>query len=171
MSRPQHATDVGSELIAALIRGYRADKQLAERALAQLEEADWHVALDSESNPVSVLVRHIAGNLRSRWTDFLTTDGEKPTRDRDHEFERVELSVDEMMAEWEAGYQALFDTLESLTPEDLTRTVTIRGEPHGVIQAMLRNYAHTAQHVGQIVMLAKHLAGDRWQTLSIPRQR
>lgn len=171
MSEPQHATAVGPELISALTRGYRADKQLAERALAQLEEADWHVALDSESNPVSVLVRHIAGNLRSRWTDFLTSDGEKPTRDRDHEFERVELSVDEMMAEWEAGYQALFDTLESLTPEDLTRTVTIRGEPHGVIQAMLRNYAHTAQHVGQIVMLAKHLAGDRWQTLSIPRQR
>ena len=153
----------------------RRDQSIAaathDVALAQLDEAEWHVPLDEESNPVSVIVRHVAGNLRSRFTDFLTTDGEKPDRDRDGEFELTQLPVPSLLAEWQEGFRILLDTLGALTPADLNRTVYIRGEPHTALSALTRNYAHTSHHVGQIVLLAKHLRGERWRTLSIPRTR
>lgn len=146
----------------------RRERTLAERALAQLEVADWHVRLDPESNSVAVLVQHLAGNLRSRWTDFLSTDGDKLERDRDGEFAITNATPAALLGVWEDGWDTLSATLDALTPADLMRTVTIRGEPHSVVQAIVRGLGHTAQHVGQIVLLAKHLRGESWQTLSIP---
>lgn len=157
--------------IQELGHGYRADKNLADKALDQLDQHEWHVKLDDESNSVAVLVRHVTGNLRSRWSDFLTTDGEKPDRNRDAEFEAASQSVEQMQEEWDQAFALVERTLAALTPADLQRTITIRGEPQAVIRALLRNYSHTAQHVGQIVMLAKHIRGERWRTLSIPRAR
>ncbi len=163
-------TDVGATLIAEIERGYRAQKSQAERALAQLEPADWHRVIDEGSNSVAVIVRHLAGNLRSRWRDFLTSDGEKADRRRDDEFEADDHDVGSMLAEWEAGFAEVFSALASLKPADLSRTITIRGQELGVIAAMLRNYEHTGHHVGQIVMLAKHWRGPEWQTISIPKK-
>lgn len=161
----------GGLLIQELRNGYMTDKRLAEGALEQLDEGEWHEVLDAESNSVAVIVRHVAGNLRSRFRDFLTSDGEKPDRNRDGEFEPSGLSPKEIMAEWQEGFDTLFGAIDALGPGDLARTITIRGQPHTVLKALLRNYSHTAQHVGQIVMLAKHLRGERWLTLSIPRSR
>ena len=146
----------------------RRERTVAERALVQLEAADWHARLDPESNTVAVLVQHLAGNLRSRWTDFLTTDGDKPGRDRDGEFAITDAAPEALMAAWDEAWETLLATLEALTPADLMRTVTIRGEPHSVVQAIVRALGHTAQHVGQVLLLAKHLRGEAWQTLSIP---
>lgn len=148
----------------------RTLKDQADRALAQVRDEDLAVALDSESNSLAALILHLGGNFRSRWTDFLTTDGEKPDRDRDSEFEPdASLSRADLLARWEDGWSRFFATLASLSEEDLTRTVTIRAEPHTVLQAISRSLVHAATHVGQIVFLAKHLAGPRWQTLSVPR--
>ena len=126
--------------------------------------------MDAESNSLALIVKHIASNLRSRWTDFFTADGEKPDRQRDREFE---LEPDDtraaLMARWEAAWSCLLETLDRMTPEDLSRTVVIRAEPHTVTRAALRSLAHTAHHVGQIVLLAKHVSSDRWRSLSIPR--
>jgi len=158
-------------VIEELMLSYKANKQLADRALDQLDENEWHTALDPESNPVAVIVRHVTGNLRSRWTDLLTSDGEKPSRDRDGEFEESDQSVAEMRAAWDAAFELVDSTLATLKPDDLTRTITIRGEPLSVLNATVRNLTHTAQHVGQIVLLAKHLRGEKWRTLSIPRTR
>jgi hypothetical protein len=148
---------------------FRTLKDLADRALAQARDEDLKVVLDPESNSLSAIVLHMGGNLRSRWTDFLTTDGEKPDRDRDSEFEPGGISRQNLLARWEDGWGRLFATLASLTDEDLTKTVTIRAEPHSVIQAIERSLAHAAYHVGQIVFLAKHLASGNWTTLSVPR--
>ena len=149
---------------------FRAYKRLADRALAQVRDEDLFVTLDPESNSLAVLIQHMAGNLISRWTDFLTTDGEKPDRNRDTEFERYEADTrDALMARWESGWGLLFAALEPLTDDDLQKTVSIRGEAHTVLQAINRQLTHYASHVGQIVFLAKHLAGPRWKTLSIPR--
>jgi hypothetical protein len=151
-------------------RQFRGHKRMGEAAVAQLEEKDFLVALDPQSNSVAMLVKHIAGNARSRFTDFLTSDGEKPDRFRDQEFEVSDNTTrDEVMRWWEQGWTHVFSTLDSLQPEDVQRTVTIRGEPHCVMQALNRALAHYAQHIGQIVFLAKHLRSDHWQTLSIPR--
>lgn len=148
----------------------RSLKDLADRSLTQVRDEDLLVTLDPESNSLAALLLHLGGNLRSRWTDFLTTDGEKPDRDRDSEFEpSASLSREDLLARWEGGWGRLFATLSTLTEEDLTRTVTIRAEPHSVIQAIERTLGHAAYHVGQIVFLAKHLAGGGWQTLSVPR--
>lgn len=147
----------------------RSVKSLADRALAQVRDEDLTAALDPESNSLAALILHLGGNLRSRWTDFLTTDGEKPDRDRDSEFEPGTLSRKDLLARWEDGWGRLFATLASLTEEDLTRTVTIRAEPHSVVQAIERTMSHASYHVGQIVFLAKHLAGGGWTTLSVPR--
>ncbi len=145
-------------------------KGLADRALAQVRDEDLFVALDPESNSLAVLIQHMAGNLISRWTDFLTTDGEKPDRDRDSEFETKDGTTREaLLARWEEGWRRLFEALAGLTEEDLTRTVTIRAEPHTVIRAIDRQLAHQVYHTGQIVFLAKHLASDHWQNLSVPR--
>jgi hypothetical protein len=148
---------------------FRTYKQMAESAMAQVSEADLFRQLDDESNSVAIIAKHISGNLRSRWTDFLTSDGEKPDRHRDSEFEEPTLRREEMMASWEAGWSALLSALDSLSGEDLDRTVYIRGQAHSVLKAMQRSLAHTASHVGQIVFMSKHLCGPRWKTLSIPR--
>jgi len=148
----------------------RKQQRDAERAMAQVDDEAFFRLLDPEANSLALLVKHVAGNQRSRWTDFLTSDGEKPDRHRDTEFERAEGdSRASLMTRWNEGWELLFAALESLTAEDLLREVTIRGERHTVLQAIHRQLAHYAQHVGQIVLLAKHFAGDRWQTLSIPR--
>ena len=148
---------------------FRRMKRQAEKALAQVSDQDFFRALDPESNSLAVIVKHLAGNLRSRWTDFLTSDGEKPDRNRDTEFELGPADTREaLMARWEAGWKLLADAL-ALSPQDAERTVLIRGEPHIVVQAVNRQLTHYAAHVGQIVFLAKHLSGPRWQTLSVPR--
>ncbi|HXN97983.1 MAG TPA: DUF1572 domain-containing protein [Candidatus Acidoferrales bacterium] len=154
---------------AAIFRQY---KRLGDRAMAQCPDEGLFVMLDAESNSIAIIVKHMAGNMRSRWRDFLTTDGEKPDRNRDTEFEAPPKTRAELMAMWEGGWKYLFDALEALTDTDLTRTVTIRSEPHSVMQAINRQVAHYAQHVGQIVFLAKHFAakgGKKWETLSVPR--
>ena len=149
---------------------FRKQQELAERALAQIDDAAFFRTLDAESNSVAILVKHIGGNLRSRWTDFLATDGEKPDRDRDSEFVVPgETSRAEVMATWDAGWSTLFDALSSLQPADLTATVSIRSEHMPAIAAMHRAVSHIGQHVGQIVMLAKHYRSSSWNTLSIPR--
>jgi hypothetical protein len=143
----------------------------AEQALAQVTDDQLHAALDPESNSLTILVRHMAGNLRSRFTDFLTTDGEKPDRDRDGEFELDRpLTRAELMADWASGWAVLFATLSSLEPEDVLREVSIRGERMSVLQALNRALTHQASHAGQIVFLGKHLAGPAWRTLSLPRR-
>lgn len=154
---------------------FRRLKSKADRALDQLDESEW-IATFQESdgedrgNPVAVIVKHLAGNLRSRWTDFLTTDGEKPDRDRDREFELYsDDTVAKLRERWNAGWDILFDTLDRLEPTDLERTVTIRGEPHRVSEAIFRQLTHYAYHVGQIVLIARFLRGDRWTSLSVPR--
>lgn len=158
------------EFLDEAARGFRRFKKLADRALSQVSDDDFFATLDAESNSLAVIVKHLAGNLRSRWTDFLTTDGEKPDRRRDSEFLiEPEDTRASLLDRWEAGFQVLSASLESLGPDDLERTVAIRGEPHTVIQAMNRQLTHFAYHVGQIVLLAKHFAGPRWETLSIPR--
>ncbi len=140
--------------------------------MAQLEDKDFFVAIDPEANSVAVLVKHIAGNARSRFTDFLTTDGEKADRFRDQEFEiSGKTTREEVMRWWEEGWTRVFSTLDSLKAEDISRTVTIRQEPHTVVQALNRALAHYAQHIGQIVFLAKHLRSSQWKTLSIARGR
>ena len=146
-------------------------KQLGERAMEQASDEQLYVTLDGEMNSIAVIVKHMAGNMRSRWTDFLTTDGEKPDRNRDFEFVEPPATRAALLQTWEEGWALVFHALEPLSDADLSRTVTIRGEAHSVMQAIHRQVTHYAYHVGQIVMLAKHLAHDRWQTLSLPRKR
>jgi uncharacterized damage-inducible protein DinB len=163
-------TDLSSSYLEEIKRQFRGHQRMGERALAQLEEKDFFVTLDPESNSVATLVKHIAGNARSRFTDFLTSDGEKPDRFRDQEFEVSEKTTrEEVMRWWEQAWSYVFSALDSLKPDDVLRTVTIRQEPHTVMQALNRSLAHYAQHIGQIVFLAKHLRSAQWQTLSIPR--
>lgn len=161
----------GGRFLTEIRAGFVRQKVLAEQAFAQLEFADWHATLDQESNSVAVLVRHLAGNLTSRFTDFLTSDGEKPDRNRDGEFEATNLPPADLMAAWDAGWSVLFTALAELTEADLLKIVTIRGEEHTVMKALLRSYDHSGHHVGQIVMLAKHQRGTSWQTLSTPKRR
>jgi uncharacterized damage-inducible protein DinB len=158
------------DYLANALAEFRKYKTFADKALAQVSDEDWFRRLDSESNSLALVVKHLAGNMRSRWTDFLTADGEKPDRNRDSEFEEEDADTKEaLLARWEAGWRLLFAALDPLTEDDLQKTVTIRGEPHSVLQAITRQLTHYASHVGQVVFLAKHLVGARWQTLSIPR--
>jgi hypothetical protein len=151
-------------------RQFRGHKRMGENAMAQLRDEDFFATLDPESNSIAILVKHLAGNMHSRFTDFLTSDGEKPDRFRDREFEVTKATARaEVMKWWEEGWARVFSAIASLTPEDVMRTVTIRGEPHTVLQAINRQIAHYAQHIGQIVFLAKHLRSGDWKTLSIPR--
>ena len=146
-------------------------KAQADKAIAQVDDAQFFALLDPDANSVALIVKHVAGNMRSRWTDFLTSDGEKPDRHRDSEFEREAADTrDAILARWEAGWEVLFNTLMSLGPGDLGKTVTIRNEPHTVVQAINRQVSHYSAHVGQIVLLAKHFAGPNWKTLSIPKK-
>jgi len=144
----------------------------AERAAEQVDDAAFFAPLGADENSIALIMKHMSGNLRSRFTDFLTSDGEKPDRNRDGEFEQGSGdSRKAILARWDEGWQILFDTLDALGPADLGKTVTIRGEPHTVVQALSRQLVHQSQHAGQIVLLAKHAAGAQWKTLSIPRGR
>jgi len=139
--------------------------------MQQTPDEGLFATLDAESNSIAIIVKHLSGNMRSRWTDFLTTDGEKPNRNRDSEFVDPPVTRAGLLADWEDGWDRVFGALETLTDADLGRKVTIRGEAHSVMQAVNRQLAHYPHHVGQIVLLAKHFACDRWQSLSVPRNR
>ena len=148
---------------------FRYYKNLVERAMAQVTDEQLVTVLDSGTNSISQIVKHMAGNMRSRWTDFLTADGEKPDRNRDSEFVDPPSTRQELLALWEQGWQYLFQALEPLSEQDMQRKVTIRGEAHSVMQAINRQVAHYSYHCGQIVLLAKHFKHDDWQSLSVPR--
>jgi uncharacterized damage-inducible protein DinB len=164
-------TDIATHYLEEVRRQFRGHKRLAEAAMAQLKDEEFFIVLDPESNSIAVLVKHLAGNMRSRFTDFLTTDGEKPDRNRDSEFETPPQTRAGLVALWEAGWKICLDALDNLTDEDLARTITIRTEPHSVMQAINRQVGHYAHHAGQIVLLAKHFAGANWQTLSVPKRK
>jgi hypothetical protein len=163
-------TDATAHYLEEARRQMRGHKRMGEGAMSQLRDEEFFVTLDAESNSVAVIVKHITGNMRSRFTDFLTSDGEKPDRFRDQEFELTPATTrDEVMKWWEDGWGRVFGAIDTLKPEDVMRTVTIRNEPHTVLQAINRQIAHYAQHIGQIVFLAKHLRSSEWKTLSIAR--
>jgi len=151
------------------VRVFRGQKKLADGAAAQVSDEEFFRAIDAESNSIALIMKHMAGNMRSRWTDFLTSDGEKPDRRRDSEFVVEGEDRAAIMERWEAGWRTVFDTLEALQPEDINRPVTIRGEPHTIVEAVNRQLSHYGQHTGQIVFLAKHLKSSGWKTLSIAR--
>ena len=165
------SVSIGAAYLADARKRFEEARSQAERALDQVPYERWSDRLDPGSNSLVTLMLHVSGNQRSRWTDFLTTDGEKPDRDRDAEFEDARgLSRDELRARWERGWKTLFAAVDALHEDDLVRTVTIRGEPHTVVQAINRQIAHYALHVGQMLFLAKHLAGPAWQHQSLPRR-
>ncbi len=162
--------DCGSAYLDEARRSFRGHKRLAEGAMEQLSDEEMFRLIDPEANSIAMIVKHLAGNMRSRWTNFLTSDGEKPDRHRDTEFEMsAGTTRADVMNWWETGWELVFEALDGLKGEDLGHTVTIRGEPHTVLQAINRQIAHYAQHVGQIVFLAKHLKGAQWKSLSIPK--
>jgi len=144
-------------------------KKLADKSIAQLDDAQLWVKLDPEANSIAILMRHMAGNMRSRWTDFRTSDGEKPDRHRDQEFEDRPLDRAELLTEWEDGWRRVFEALDPLTDAELNETVYIRQEPHSIYKAISRQVAHYAGHAYQILLIAKHLKGADWKTLSVPR--
>src|SRR3954470_3452999 len=169
MTMEQRETnDVAKAFIDGALTSFRSNKGWADKAVAQLPDDKLHVALDPNTNCIAVIIKHVAGNLLSRWTDFLTTDGEKPWRDRDDEFVDTFTTRAELLAYWESGWQRLFDTLAALTPAHLAPTVTIRGEPHSLPLALQRSLAHCAYHTGQILLIARVLAGEKWTTVTIP---
>ena len=169
MHNPAMAQELTTSYLKEVTDNFRRYKRLAEQAMQQVPDEALTVSIDPESNSIATIVKHLSGNMHSRWTDFLTTDGEKPNRNRDGEFESPPQSRAEITAAWESGWKLLFAALASLTEDDLDRTVTIRTEPHSVLQAISRHIAHCTYHIGQIVFLAKHLTHDRWKTLSVPR--
>src|SRR4051794_3043989 len=159
--------DVAAEFLSAIISAFEANKRLADRAVAQVTDDKLHTALDANTNSIAVIMKHVAGNLLSRWTDFLTTDGEKPWRNRDGEFVDAMGSRAELLELWERGWACLLQSLRSLKPAELEKTVLIRGEPHTVPLALERSLGHTCYHIGQIVQVARIHAGERWTTLTI----
>jgi hypothetical protein len=169
MQNPAMPHEFTDSFLTDAIRVLRYYKHLGERAIAQAPDEALGIALDEESNSIAIIVKHLRGNMRSRWTDFLTADGEKPDRNRDTEFESPAATRDQLIAQWEAGWKFLFDALAALTDADLGRKVLIRNEPHSVMQAINRQVAHYSYHVGQIVFLAKHFAAAHWTTLTGPR--
>jgi hypothetical protein len=152
----------------ALFRFY---KKMGEGAMEQVSDEQLFAALDGEMNSIAIMVKHMAGNMRSRWTDFLTSDGEKPDRDRDSEFMAPPETRESLMRLWNQGWERVFQALEPLSETDMQRTVTIRGEAHSVMQAVNRQIAHYSYHVGQIVFLAKHFGASEWKSLSVPRNK
>jgi hypothetical protein len=163
-------SDVATHYLEEARRQLRGLKRFGEAAMAQVRDEEFVVTLDPESNSVAILVKHLAGNMRSRFTDFLISDGEKPDRFRDREFEITPATTRaDVMKWWEEGWSIVFAAIEALKPEDIMRTITIRNEPHTVLQALNRQLVHYAAHIGQIVLLAKHLRSSEWKTLSIPR--
>jgi uncharacterized damage-inducible protein DinB len=169
MQNPAMPDEFTGSYLADATRVLRYYQHLGERAIAQAPDEALTVTLDPESNSIAIIVKHMHGNMRSRWTDFLTSDGEKPDRHRDTEFESPAATRDQLTAQWEAGWKYLFDALAALTDADLTRKILIRSEPHSVMQAINRQVAHYSYHVGQIVFLAKHFASANWTTLTVPR--
>ena len=166
------SNDLAKHFLDEAIGSYRSNKALADKAFAQLRDEEFFVSIDEESNSIGVIIKHMAGNMLSRWTDFLTTDGEKPDRNRDMEFVLTDKTTrEELLARWEEGWSCTFKALESLQPEDVEKRVMIRGEEHTVLKAIVRQNSHYAQHVGQIIFLAKHLRSTQWKSLSIPRNR
>ncbi|QDV48856.1 DUF1572 family protein [Gimesia fumaroli] len=163
--------DSTASFLSATINTFETNQKMAERAIEQVADDGLRVALDENTNSIAVIMKHVAGNLISRWTDFLTTDGEKPDRQRDDEFIDTFPERAELLAYWERGWSVLLDSLKSLTPDDLEKTVYIRGEAHTVPLAIQRSLGHTCYHVGQIVQVARIQAGDHWNTLTIPRGR
>lgn len=163
---------IAEHYLQDVLRQLSKYKELAERAMEQVSTEQLFETLDPESNSIALIMKHMAGNMRSRWRDFLTSDGEKPDRDRDREFvTEAEDTKENLLARWEEGWEHVFAAIGSLGAEDLERIVTIRGEPHTVLEAINRQLTHYAYHVGQIVFLAKHFAGAEWKSLSIPRGR
>lgn len=163
---------LGQHYLDDALSTFREYKKLAERAFAQTSDKDFFRTIDDESNSIAIIVKHMAGNMLSRWTDFLTTDGEKPDRNRDMEFVMLpETKKEEMLAYWEKGWKCTFDAIEPLTPNDLMRTVRVRGQVYTVIEAINRQVAHYASHVGQIILLAKHFKSGEWQSLSVPKNK
>ncbi|MBC7795290.1 MAG: DUF1572 family protein [Pyrinomonadaceae bacterium] len=161
---------IGVNYLNDALATFKNYKKLADKSFAQISDEEFFKVIDAESNSIAVMVKHIANNLKSRWTDFLTTDGEKPSRNRDSEFELYEDDTRQNLVEkWENGWETTFASIESLTVEDLQKTITIRGQNHTVIEAINRSVTHCAYHVGEIVFLAKHLRSSNWQTLSVPR--
>lgn len=165
----EHRMDIPAEFVAAAINAFEANKRLADRAVEQVPDEKLHVALDENTNSIAVIMKHIAGNLISRWTDFLATDGEKPGRNRDDEFVDSFSSRAELLEFWERGWACLLTTLKSLKREDLGKAVSVRGEPHSVPLALERSLGHTCYHIGQIVQVARIHAGEQWTTLTISR--
>jgi uncharacterized damage-inducible protein DinB len=161
--------DIPAEFMSAISNAFQANKRLADRAVEQVPDNKLQVALGENTNSIAVIMKHVAGNLISRWTDFLTTDGEKPGRNRNEEFVDSFQSRAELLEFWERGWACLQETLKSLTPEDFGKTVLIRGEPHSVPLALERSLGHTCYHIGQIVHVARIHAGGQWKTLTIPR--
>ena len=161
--------DILSEFVSAAINAFGANKRMADRAVQQVPDDKLHVALSEDTNSIAVIMKHVAGNLLSRWTDFLTTDGEKPWRNRDDEFVDSFGSRAEVLALWDRGWTCLLTALKNLKPEDLGKIVMIRGEPHSVPLAVERSLGHACYHIGQIVQVARTHAGERWTTLTIPR--
>ena len=162
---------IGALFLTEAIATFRSYKDLADRAIVQVKDADLQRALDANTNSIAVIMKHMAGNMLSRWTDFLTSDGEKPDRNRDGEFVAPPSTREDVMRLWNEGWAAVFSALEPLSDSELARKVTIRGEPHSVMQAINRQIAHYAYHCGQIVFLAKHFKGGRWKSLTVPRNR
>lgn len=163
---------VASDYLHDAVSSFKAYKQLADRAIEQVNDEEFFVTLDAEANSVAIIMKHIAGNMLSRWTDFLTSDGEKPDRNRDMEFVIEDNATKEaVLAYWERGWQAVFNAIEPLQPTDLEKTVPIRGEAHTIVQAINRQMTHYAYHIGQIVFLAKHFRSSEWKSLSIPRNK
>ncbi len=152
-----------------IISVFKQYKSLAEKAIDQLDEKEFFYLPDPESNSIAIIMRHLAGNMISRWTDFLTTDGEKPDRNRDLEFEQDDINQEELMAYWEKGWNVFFNTLESLSADDLQKTIYIRKEAHTLMEAVNRQLAHYSYHIGQMVFLAKHIKNTDWKTLSIAK--
>lgn len=164
-------SDFYKNYLADALQSFRNYKKLADSAILQVSDEQFFAVIDPESNSIAVIVKHIAGNLHSRWKDFLTTDGEKPDRDRDTEFEMTADTRESLMRFWETGWGTLFDAVEALTEEDFSKTVKIRGEPHTIVEAINRQLTHYSCHIGQIVFVAKHLRSSDWKTLSVPRNR
>ncbi len=163
-------SDIASVYLTDIVRSFKNYKALGDAALKSTPDAHLHTELDANSNSIAVIVKHVAGNLRSRFRDFLTSDGEKPDRNRDGEFEMTErVSRETILGWWEDGWSTVLGSIGALTPDDLTRTVTIRGEAFAVAEALNRSVAHTAYHVGQMVYLARHFAGSGWKSLTIPK--
>ncbi len=158
-----------TSFLASAVQQFESSKSLGNRSFEQLNEEAFHWQYNEESNSIAIIIQHLNGNMLSRWTDFLTTDGEKESRQRDAEFEVTKLCKDELIKRWNEGWDCLLNTLKSLTDEDLAKTIYIRSEAHSVLEAIHRQLTHYPYHVGQIILIAKMMKGDDWQSLSIPK--